>query len=251
MHCEECVLEQRSAAESLDEFHAALGRCDECPLRTTTNASPVVQLLVERHLESARMLRKMTQKLRAMEAHVRDMEISIEHQEEKISMLETIQRAATEDADAALREKDQMVEHLDEAVVSLSTPIIHVFDGVVVLPLVGALDARRAELMTSKLLEAVTHMDATHVIIDLTGIAELNAETITRIANAALALQLLGTETHLTGLRAEAARTAVSLGTDLSHLRTLRTLKEAVVRISRESRTRRMQGIRNEKRCAQ
>lgn len=240
MRCEECVLEHRHAAESLEDFHAALNRCDECPARTALEASPMVPLLVDRHLEAARALRKMGQKLRAMEAHVRDLEQSIERQEAHIATLESIQKASTQEADEALREKDEMVEHLDEAIVSLSTPIIHVFDGVVVLPLIGALDERRAELMNSKLLAEVARMGASHVIIDLTGIAEMNAETIERIINAALALRLLGAETNLTGMRADAARAAVSIGADFSHLRTLPTLKEAVVRISREKNVARM-----------
>lgn len=240
MRCEECVLERREAAEALEDFHAALNRCDECPHRLTNESSPLIALLVERHLEAARALRKMQQKLRAMEAHVRDLESSIERQEAHIATLESIQKASTQEADEELRAKDEMVEHLDEAIVSLSTPIIHVFDGVVVLPLIGALDARRAELMNSKLLAEVTRMGASHVIIDLTGIAEVNAETIQRIVNAALALRLLGAETNLTGMRADAARTAVSLGADFSHLRTLPTLKEAVTRISREKNVARM-----------
>lgn len=234
MHCDECVLEHRNAAGALDDFHAALNQCDECPLRTNENASPIVKLLVERQLDAARALRKMAQKLRAMEAHVRDLESSIELQEGKIAALENVQRASAQEADEALREKDEIVEHMDEAIVSLSTPIIHIFDGVVVLPLIGALDARRAELMNSKLLAEVTRMGASHVIIDLTGIAELNAETIERIVHASLALRLLGAETNLTGIRADAARTVVSTGADLSHLRTLPTLREAVARISRE-----------------
>jgi len=240
MRCEECVLEHRNAAESLDDFHAALNRCDECPARATIETSPMVKLLVDRHLEAARGLRKMGQKLRAMEAHVRDLEQSIERQEAQIATLESIQKASTQEADEALREKEEIVEHMDEAIVSLSTPIIHVFDGVVVLPLIGALDERRAELMNSKLLAEVARMGASHVIIDLTGIAELNAETIGRIVNAALALRLLGAETNLTGMRADAARAVVSLGADLSHLRTLPTLKEAVVRISKEKNVARM-----------
>ena len=236
MRCNECVLELRDAAGSLDDFHAALGQCDECPLRTSNDSSTVINLLVDRQLEAARTLRKMGQKLRAMEAHMRDLESSIDRQEAHISTLESIQKASTQETDEALREKDEIVEHLDEAIVSLSTPIIHVFDGVVVLPLIGALDARRAELMNSKLLAEVTRMGASHVIIDLTGISELNAETIERIGHAALALRLLGAETNLTGMRADAARTVVSIGADLSHLRTLPTLREAVARISREKR---------------
>jgi anti-anti-sigma regulatory factor len=234
MRCEQCILEPENAPRALEEFHAALSRCDDCPRQSTGESCAIIKLLVERQMESARALRKMGQKLRSLEAHVRDLESSIERQEAHIQTLESIQKASTEEADAELRAKDEMVEHLDEAIISLSTPIIHVFEGVVVLPLIGALDERRAELMNSKLLAEVERINASHVIIDLTGIAKFDVETIRRIINAAMALRLLGAETNLTGMRADAARAAVSLGADLSHLRTLPTLKEAVVRISRE-----------------
>lgn len=236
MRCERCVLEFPEASASLDDFHEKLGQCNECPLQNDADASPVVWLLVQRHKEAARALRKIGQRARAAEAHVRDLGETVARQESKILVIEEFQKASAAAADAALQEKLSLLEQKEAAIVRLGAPIIHVLDGVVALPLIGELDGARAESMTATLLDTVAQMGATHVVLDLTGISSLNAETAELLLRVAQAVRLLGAEIMLTGMRADLARTVVTLDVGLGNVRTLPTLKEAVRIISRDKR---------------
>lgn len=236
MRCTECVLEVPEASASLDDFHEKLGRCNECPLLSGDRASPVVRLLVQRHQEASRALRKYGQRARAAEAHARDLDTTIAKQEWKIEVLEGFQKASAEAADAALQEKIKLLEQKEAAIIRLGVPIIHVLEGVVVLPLIGELDGARAESMTVALLDAVARMGATHIVLDLTGILALTVETAELLLRVARAVRLLGADILLTGMRADLARTVVTLDVSFQDLRTLPTLKEAVLLVSREKR---------------
>lgn len=236
MRCAACVIEDPEASGSLDDFHEKLGRCNECPLREGATVSPVVRLLIQRQEEAARHLRKLGQRARAAEAHVRDLEEAIARQERKIETLDEFQKASAIAADAALEEKIALLQQKEAAIVRLGAPIINVLEGVVVLPLIGELDSARAESMTSTLLDTVARMGATHVVLDLTGILSLNSETAELLLRVAKAVRLLGTDILLTGMRAELARTVVALDVSFNELRTLPTLKEAILLVSREKR---------------
>lgn len=228
MRCTSCVLEHEGAAHSLDDFLDQLGGCDECPL-LGEGASPIVRGLVARHHEAARALRKLGQRARAAEAAARDLEASASRNEERLATLAHLQKASAEEAEAALDEKEA-------AILALSTPIIHVLDGVVVLPLIGELDTRRAETMTNALLDEVARSSARHVVIDLTGIHAMTAETAEHLLRVAHAVRLLGADVELTGLRADVARTVIELGVDLSRIRTRSSLKQAIAHASRAPR---------------
>ncbi|MDC3960045.1 STAS domain-containing protein [Polyangium jinanense] len=221
---------------SLDDFWEQLGGCDECPLQCGEGASPIVRLLVTRHHEAARAHRKLGQRARAAEAAVRDLEATAERNEERLATLAHLQKASAEEAEAALQAEMDLVAQKEAAILALSTPILHVLDGVVVLPLIGELDARRAEMMTNALLDEVARSSARHVVVDLTGIHAMTAETAEHLLRVAHAARLLGAEVELSGLRADVARTVIELGVDLSRIRTRSSLKQAIAHASRTPR---------------
>jgi hypothetical protein len=60
-------------------------------------------------------------------------------------------------------------------VAELSTPVIPVLAGVLVLPLVGTIDSRRAQQITAQVLDCVERERATTIIIDITGVVTVTA----------------------------------------------------------------------------
>ncbi|MRG96669.1 STAS domain-containing protein [Polyangium spumosum] len=142
--------------------------------------------------------------------------------------------AATEDAteqhlfQVKLTEQLALIESQKQAIAELGTPIIEVWQDVLVVPVVGALDAARAEQMLEVLLEAVVHRQARFVILDLTGVEAVDASTAEHLVRVAAAVRLLGCEGIITGIRPSVAETIVGLGVDLSQTRTLRSLKDAL-----------------------
>jgi rsbT co-antagonist protein RsbR len=121
---------------------------------------------------------------------------------------------------------DQVV--LRAAVQELSTPIVPVYSGVLVLPLVGRIDAARAQRITEALLEAIAREQADLVIIDVTGIATIDTSVANHLLQTARAANLLGSRVVLVGISAEVAQTLVVLGVDLGGLITLSDLQSGI-----------------------
>ena len=110
----------------------------------------------------------------------------------------------------------------------LGSPVLPVLPGVLVAPLVGALDAERAANLADHVLAAIERDRARHVIFDITGVLVVDthvAQTLLRVAQAA---RLLGARPMLVGIRPEVAQTMVALGVDVSELATYSNLQEAV-----------------------
>jgi anti-anti-sigma factor len=110
----------------------------------------------------------------------------------------------------------------------LSTPIIPVYEGILVLPLVGSIDSRRASEVTERLLEAIAAQQAEIVIIDITGVSLIDTSTANHLLMTTRAASLLGSRVVLVGMGAEIAQTIVHLGVELHGLTTLADLQAGI-----------------------
>ncbi|EDM80918.1 sigma-B regulator RsbR [Plesiocystis pacifica SIR-1] len=143
---------------------------------------------------------------------------------ERKESLEQAVRARTSE----LEEQLALVRSQRETILELSAPIIRVWDGIVVLPLVGMVDDRRGEVITSQLLAAIGAQGARCVIIDVTAIHAADTGFAHHLLKLAGAARLLGARCVLSGLRPDIAQTLVSLGIELIGLITLRNLESAL-----------------------
>lgn len=126
------------------------------------------------------------------------------------------------------RERLQLqVELQAERLLELSTPLIPVSDKIMVMPLIGTIDQTRSDNIMTSLLRSLRSTRTEVVIIDVTGVPELDASNAGALLLAASAAKLLGTRVMLTGLRPEVARALVRLGLDLSGIATRRNLATA------------------------
>ena len=138
---------------------------------------------------------------------------------------------AMSDLEASRRDLEEQlatVERQRIAIRELSVPIIDVWDDVLTLPLVGAIDSARAAEMTEKLLQRIADRGAEYVIIDLTGVDVVDTMTAAHLVRLTHAAKLLGAKCVLTGVRPDVARTLVEIGVHLGGLMTLRTLKDGL-----------------------
>jgi PAS domain S-box-containing protein len=119
------------------------------------------------------------------------------------------------------RERAQMLEEV-------STPIVPVWKGVLVVPLIGSLDTERMHRATTAALDEVTRTGARACIIDITGARIVDTHAIANLSNLVASLKLIGAEAIVTGVTAQAARSLISLGVDFTGMRTHRTLAEAL-----------------------
>ncbi|MDQ2997980.1 MAG: PAS domain-containing protein, partial [Chloroflexota bacterium] len=91
----------------------------------------------------------------------------------------------------------------------LSTPLIPITQNVVVMPLIGSIDSRRAQQVLNTLLQGITERHARVAILDITGVPLVDTQVAGALIRAAQAAQLLGAQVVLTGIRPEVAQTLV------------------------------------------
>lgn len=136
----------------------------------------------------------------------------------------------------ALGESNAIQRQLQQQVIStqrstiheLSTPIVPISDQILVLPLVGAIDAARAQQIMEAMLGAIVQQRAQVLIVDITGIAVVDTQVANYLLQSAQAAQLLGAHVILVGIAPEVAQTIVQLGIDLSSIMTRSTLKDGL-----------------------
>ncbi len=149
------------------------------------------------------------------------------HQAEMQRLLD--QQEQTQQAiQSALLARDRQAAALQQTIHELSTPIVPVYQGVLIVPLIGTIDSGRSSEITDRLLAEVAAYRATTVIIDITAVPVVDTSVAQHLLAAAQAVGLLGAEAMLVGINPEIAQTIVQLGIDLGQLRTLPNLEQGL-----------------------
>lgn len=128
----------------------------------------------------------------------------------------------------AQEEQGRLIEHQTEMLAELSTPLLQLSDRVVIMPLVGSIDTRRAQQILETLLTGVADHGADFAILDITGVTIVDTQVASHLIQTAQAAKLLGAKVILTGIRPEMAQILVSLGINLDSVVTLNTLQMGV-----------------------
>lgn len=110
----------------------------------------------------------------------------------------------------------------------LATPLIPVSDEIVVMPLIGAIDSVRAQQLLETLLVGITTQRARMAIVDITGVPVVDNRIAQALINAMQAVQLLGAQAVITGIRPEVAHILVGLGLSLDGIITHATLQSGI-----------------------
>lgn len=141
------------------------------------------------------------------------------------------QRIASEqEAQAAsLRLQEEVIRAQRETLKELATPLIPLNGQTLLLPLIGSIDQERANQIFQALLQGVARHRARRVIIDLTGIPQVDTQVAETLMRAAQGARLLGAEVALTGISAALARTLVQLDLRLDEIRVQANLESALM----------------------
>jgi len=126
------------------------------------------------------------------------------------------------------REQEQLVQRQRDEILELSTPVIQVWDKVLILPLIGTLDSMRAARLTESLLERIALDQAEVVILDVSGVPAIDSGVARHLLKTVEAARLMGTASILSGIRPEIAQSMVHLGIELGGLRSRTSLKDAL-----------------------
>lgn len=123
---------------------------------------------------------------------------------------------------------EEQVELQRRTLSELSTPVIKVYENVLVLPLVGAIDTERAKRIMEELLLGITRHQAELVIIDITGVPVVDTAVANHLIQTIKAARLLGARSILVGISGEVAQALVHLQIDLSGVVTRSNLQAGI-----------------------
>jgi rsbT co-antagonist protein RsbR len=144
-------------------------------------------------------------------------------------------RAALGEVEARTVEQARLLDELAmqrDVIRELSVPVLPVSACTLVMPLVGALDTTRLQLIQEQALRAIERGDARHLVIDITGVPMVDSQVAQGLLAVVEAVRLLGAEAVLVGVRPEVAQTVVGLGLTLPGLRTYADLQTAIGRLA-------------------
>ncbi len=124
--------------------------------------------------------------------------------------------------------REHVIKQQQEAIKELSTPVLPLRTGLLLLPVIGVIDSDRARQLTEQLLEGIRTHRAKAVVIDLTGVPAVDSAVANHLLQTVRAARLLGAGAVITGISTENAQTLTRIGVDLTGLVTTSDLQSGI-----------------------
>jgi len=137
-------------------------------------------------------------------------------------------RVANTVAVSFVEERERVIGQQQDAIRELSTPVLRVRERLLILPIIGLLDAPRVHQLTEQLLHGIRAHRARVVVLDITGVPDVDDTVADHLAGTIDASRLMGAAVIVTGLSAEIAQTLVAIGADISKLNTAGDLQGGI-----------------------
>lgn len=137
-----------------------------------------------------------------------------------------------------LKERAAALAVQQETLDALALPVVELADGVLLMPLVGKLSERRASAAIEALLRAIRDIRASTVLLDLTGVPEIDVPVAHALLQTVRATSLLGCKSVLCGLAPALASTLVEIDVDLSRVTVYGTVRDGLAQTMSKARRR-------------
>ncbi len=137
-------------------------------------------------------------------------------------------RIANTVAVSFVEERERVIRLQQDSIRELSTPVLQVRERLLILPIIGVLDNSRAHQLTDQLLQGIRTHRARVVVIDITGVSDIDETVANHLVKTVDASRLMGAGVIVTGLSSKIAQTLVTIGVDLSKIDTVGDLQGGI-----------------------
>ncbi|UOA06965.1 protoglobin domain-containing protein [Methylobacter sp. S3L5C] len=114
-----------------------------------------------------------------------------------------------------------------KAMMEMSTPVTPIWEGILLLPLLGILDSSRTQEIMNKSLSKISEERTKVFILDISGVASVDTAVANQLIKITKATQLMGCSAIISGISPAIARTIVELGVNIGEIKTTSTLRDA------------------------
>ena len=154
----------------------------------------------------------------------------------------------SDDARSRMEESVTKLLHLDTAVVvetynhlveetltaqakslmEMSTPVTQIWSGILLLPIVGIIDSKRARDIMNATLAKIGETQARIFILDISGVGVVDTAVANHLIKITRATRLMGCDCTISGVSPSIAQTIVDLGIDVGRIKTTSTMQDAL-----------------------
>jgi rsbT co-antagonist protein RsbR len=115
-----------------------------------------------------------------------------------------------------------------KAMLAMSTPVTSIWEGILLLPLVGIVDSQRTQDIMEKTLARISESRARVFVMDISGVVTVDTAVANNFIRITQATRLMGCDCIISGISPSVARTLVELGANVGEVRTTATLRDAL-----------------------
>lgn len=129
---------------------------------------------------------------------------------------------------AFVDKRDQLLNEQSQAVMAMSTPVTEIWDGILLLPIVGLVDSKRSENIMNAVLASIKNSKAKEFILDISGVGVVDTAVANYLINISKATSLMGCRATISGISPAISKTIIQLGIDIGNVNTTSTMMDAL-----------------------
>ena len=114
------------------------------------------------------------------------------------------------------------------SLMEMSTPVTEIWTGILLLPLVGIIDSKRAQDIMNAVLAKISESHARMFILDISGVGVIDTAVANHLVKITKATRLMGCDSTISGVSPAIAQTIVELGIDVGTVQTTATMRDAL-----------------------
>lgn len=114
------------------------------------------------------------------------------------------------------------------SLMEMSTPVTEIWSGILLLPLVGIIDSKRAQDIMNAVLSKISESHARIFILDISGVGVIDTAVANHLVKITKATRLMGCDSTISGVSPAIAQTIVELGIDVGTVKTTATMRDAL-----------------------